>query len=176
MVNRVVPDETLMDQAIALARDILTTDPRAEIKIMDANGAKHWIAVSRSRRRRVGGTCGTPSLQRASPSGARIYRHAGATSPDPHQTQSADKSSSPRPSTSSLSKALRPWGARRSVFTPASRNARMRSLTMASSPSRFACSTISVGTRAIALSRCPSNQSAWTARASSHPPRLKASL
>ena len=39
MVNRVVPDETLMDQAIALARDILTTDPvtRAEIKrIMDA--------------------------------------------------------------------------------------------------------------------------------------------
>lgn len=39
MVNRVVPDDELMDQAIALARDILTTEPttRAEIKrLMDA--------------------------------------------------------------------------------------------------------------------------------------------
>lgn len=39
MVNRVVPDDALMDHAMALARDILTTDPRtrAEVKrIMDA--------------------------------------------------------------------------------------------------------------------------------------------
>ena len=122
MVNRVVPDESLMDQAIALARDILTTDPttRAEIKrIMDAGWRETLdrglaIEAAASHQHMRAAVTAEAVAQRREDIQAR-----GRDQSDPDRNQSAERSSSPRPSTSSFS--VSAPKARCRVFTPASK-------------------------------------------------------